>query len=388
MNKIPLRPNPFFLSFALIIFSYTNLFAQDDATDPVVRFDLIKPILEKNCVGCHNADDEAGGANLDDVDTIKDYIESGKPLESTMYHSILGTDGMSMMPPEEDDDGNKLPPLSELEILAIHTWITQGASFEGAEIKEKVEETRAIVYRSFLFSGYFHPAIVHFPIALFSISAFFIIFCFRSEALSDDTAYYLLLLGTLSSVVACVFGWAFADRNPVDIWDLSKGINRHRWVGIGVTVFAIAATVLGWRARNDVMGKRSNGMWKFGTVICAALIGLVGHQGGEEVYGEGFYDKAAEKLDIPFWPFKPEKEAKEQGNVADQNAKGIAGKDAAKKDGDANESGVNAAGDKKASDSGDSESDSAGDKKASDSEPNQEQKPDAPPVDPTIKKKN
>lgn len=384
MNKISMRPNPFFLSFVFVTFSCTSIFAQDDATDPVVRFDLIKPILEKSCLTCHNADDEAGGANLDDVDAIKDYIEAGKPLESTFYQSILGTDGMSKMPPEEDDDGNPLAPLSELEVLAIHTWISQGASFEGAEIKEKVEETRAIVYRSFLFSGYFHPAVVHFPIALFTISAFFIIFCFRSETLSDDAAYYLLLLGTLSSVVACVFGWAFADRNPVDIWDISKGINRHRWVGIGVTVVAMIATVLGWRTRNDVMGKRSNGMWKFGTVICAALIGLVGHQGGEEVYGEGFYDKAAEKLDIPFWPFKPDKEVKDEGGAADQNAKEIDAKNPTEEDAKSNKDGDNAVGEEKSS-SGD---DAADDKKASDSKPNEERKPDAPPVDPTIKKKD
>lgn len=316
MKVISMRPNLFLFSIFFVVIAHTNAFGQDEATDPVVRYDLIKPILEKSCVTCHNADDEAGGAILDDVDAIKDYIESGKPLESSLYQSILGTNGMSKMPPEEDDDGNELAPLTDLEVLAIHSWISQGASFEGAEIKEKVEETRAIAYRSFLFSGYFHPAIVHFPIALFTISAFFIIFCFRSEVLADDAAFYLLMIGTLSSIVACVFGWAFAERSPVNIWDISMGINRHRWLGIVATVIGLIATVLGWRARNDVMGKRNNGMWKFGAIICAALIGLVGHQGGEEVYGEGFYDKAAEKLDIPFWPFREDADA----DQADENA--------------------------------------------------------------------
>lgn len=381
MNKISMKLNPILFSAVFVFFSCTNVFGQDEATDPVVRFDMIKPILEKNCVTCHNAEDEAGGANLEDVDAVKEYIESGKPLESTLYQSILGTDGMSKMPPEEDDDGNELAPLTDLEVLAIHTWIIQGASFEGAAIKEKVAETRSIAYRSFLFSGYFHPAIVHFPIALFTISAFFVVFCFRSEVLADDAAYYLLLLGTLSSIVACVFGWAFAERSPVDLWDLSKGINRHRWVGIGTTVVAMISTFLGWRARNDVMGKRSNGMWKFGVVVSAAMIGLVGHQGGEEVYGEGFYDKAAEKLDIPFWPFKPEKEAEETADAVDQNA----AKNEAKQDADATTVEPDKDGDGSGPDKSGSD-ESGGDKNATDGSKNEEKKSDSPPVDPTIKK--
>ena len=375
MKVISMRPNLFLFSVFFVFIAYTNAFGQDEATDPVVRYDLIQPILEKNCVNCHNADDEAGGANLDDVDTIKDYIESGKPLESSLYQSILGTDGMSKMPPEEDDDGNELAPLTELEVLAIHSWISQGASFEGAEIKEKVEDTRAIAYRSFLFSGYFHPAIVHFPIALFTISAFFIIFCFRSEVLADDAAFYLLMIGTLSSIVACVFGWAFAERSPVNIWDISIGINRHRWLGIVVTVIGLIATVLGWRARNDVMGKRNNGMWKFGTIICAAIIGLVGHQGGEEVYGEGFYDKAAEKLDIPFWPFREAKES----DQADGKAEQADGEDS-EKNGANKDSNSDLADESKPDD----EPSDGGENGSGTSE--EEKKSDSPPVDPTIKK--
>lgn len=378
MKVISMRPNLFLFSALFVVAACTNLFGQDEATDPVVRYDLIQPILEKNCVTCHNADDEAGGANLDDVDAIKDYIESGKPLESVLYQSILGTDGMSKMPPEEDDDGNELTPLTELEVLAIHSWISQGASFEGAEIKEKVEETRAIAYRSFLFSGYFHPAIVHFPIALFTISAFFIIFCFRSEVLADDAAFYLLMIGTLSSIVACVFGWAFAERSPVNIWDISMGINRHRWLGIVATVIGLIATVLGWRARNDVMGKRNNGMWKFGAIICAALIGLVGHQGGEEVYGEGFYDKAAEKLDIPFWPFREDADADQPEGKVEQAGEENGDKNEAKADPDANPAGESKP-DDEPSDGEKSDENGTGTKE-------KEKKSDSPPVDPTIKK--
>lgn len=256
---------------------------------------------------------------------MMDYITPEKPLESSLFHSLTGAEGLSMMPPEEDNDGEPLDPCTPAEKALIYMWIQQGASLEGIQVAEVEEETRSAIYRLFLFSGYFHPAIVHFPIALITISAVFIILFFKNEALSDDAAFYLLMFGTLSAIVACLFGWGFAERNAVAVTDLSQGINRHRWVAIIATVLALVSTILGWRSRNEIMEKSRSSMWKFGVILTAALMGLTGHQGGEEVYGEGMYERAAVKLIPEFWPFgSDKKEADKKEAESDANESGAA----------------------------------------------------------------
>ncbi|MEC9094906.1 MAG: hypothetical protein VX438_19515, partial [Planctomycetota bacterium] len=111
-----------------------------------------------------------------------------------------------------------------------------------------------------------------------------------------------------------------------NLTNFELGINRHRWFGIGATVLAIITTVIGWRARNEVMLVNRSGMWKFGVILTAALMGVVGHQGGEEVYGEGVYERAAEKLIPEYWPFASEdkensKATENQNPKTDQESK-------------------------------------------------------------------
>lgn len=391
-----------FLTACLLVAGYSTLPAQDGATEPKIDFEkTIKPILEARCTNCHNAEDEEGGLDLTDRERLMEYIEPGKPLESSLYDSLTGANDMEQMPPEEDNDGNPLAPCTNQEMALIYYWIQQGASFEGAQPVEKKEEApKSAAYRIFLFTGYFHPAIVHFPIALITMSAVFIILFFRLESLSDDAAYYLLFFGTLAAVVACVMGWAFADRNPVSITNMDKGINWHRWSGIIATVVALITVIIGWRARSEIMQRnRSNGLWKFGVILTAVLMGLVGHQGGEEVYGEGMYDRAAKKLIPEYWPFKSDKKANGNQPAQDQAAETNKADDKTGQPAD-DEAGKNA----KPDDSPDS--DSSSDATTKENEPDASNDPDpdpktnrdnsesenrdkdGPPVDPTVNKNN
>ena len=308
MNSLGIQKVAVLVLGLLLFWNSGRSVSQDEAQVPKIDFTKsIKPIIDTRCATCHNEDDEEGGLDLNDTERLLEYVTAGEPLESGLYQSLTGAEGLSVMPPEEDNDGNALDPCTNSEMALIYLWIQQGGSLAGVKVEPKEEATQSAARRIFLFTGYFHPAVVHFPIALITMSAVFIVLFFRIESLSDDAAYYLLFFGTLSSIVACVFGWAFADKNPVALTDFSIGINRHRWFGIGATVLALVSVILGWRARNEVIGKRS-GLWKFGVIITAALMGLVGHQGGEEVYGEGMYERAAQKLIPEFWPFgEPEK---------------------------------------------------------------------------------
>ena len=288
----------------------------------------IWPILEKKCVMCHDADTEEGGLDLTNDSLIEEeYVVAEKPDESSLYDCLFEEGDFSLMPPEgeEDEDGNPLAPLTAAEKLVVQQWILQGAKFGDIEPVEKEELPAA--KRIFLYSGFFHPAIVHFPIGLITISAFFIVVFFRNKAISDDAAYYLLFFGTLASIVACVVGWSLAEsKEHFDgVWNF-EDINSHRWTGIIGTILALISTVLGWRARGDVMTKGSGGVWKFGVILTAAVMGFAGHQGGEAVYGEHFYQKEAQKLIPEYWPFSDE-----ESDTADDQDGGVEEKDEAEK---------------------------------------------------------
>lgn len=88
--------------------------------------DDVKPILEANCVECHNTDTRK--ANLD-LSTAEGLIaggdggpifEAGKPEKSLLYELIHNGE----MP-------RKREPLSDTEIKRVHNWIEAGARFQN-----------------------------------------------------------------------------------------------------------------------------------------------------------------------------------------------------------------------------------------------------------------
>ena len=61
-----------------------------------------------------------------------------------------------------------------------------------------------------------------------------------------------------------------------------------RWSRRSLAIIAL------WAIRSG--SDRLKGIWKFGLLVTAAMVGLVGHQGGELHYGEEFYQKAFDIL--------------------------------------------------------------------------------------------
>jgi len=73
------------------------------------------PILGKYALAAHGG---KGGVFLESYTDIMNYVESGNPEGSLLYHALIG-DGMPQMPPEN--------PLPDELIQTIHDWIEQGA---------------------------------------------------------------------------------------------------------------------------------------------------------------------------------------------------------------------------------------------------------------------
>lgn len=74
----------------------------------------VRPIIQKNCVGCHGGTNPSGGVRLENYFQIKSQADNGKLIGSVEHQT-----GFSSMPPS-----GKLP---ECQITVLKKWIEDGA---------------------------------------------------------------------------------------------------------------------------------------------------------------------------------------------------------------------------------------------------------------------
>ena len=92
----------------------------------------VRPILNKNCVGCHGGVKRAGKISFIYRDVVvatnaadEKVIHPGDPEDSEFIHRITTSDEDDRMPPAEHG-----PRLSEKEINLLRKWVRQGAAWK------------------------------------------------------------------------------------------------------------------------------------------------------------------------------------------------------------------------------------------------------------------
>ncbi|MEM0927370.1 MAG: DUF2231 domain-containing protein, partial [Planctomycetota bacterium] len=163
-----------------------------------------------------------------------------------------------------------------------------------SEAEEAPVAPRTLLGRVWVFQGFFHPATVHFPIALFLFGAMFVVLGWFWKPLGRQIPLACLLIGAPTAMASTAMGWALAAEEGYGSWskvDFDSEVFWHRWSGVIVSVLSMCLALIAianWR-KKAVKGERT---WKFGLLVLAALVGLVGHQGGELKYGADFYPRA------------------------------------------------------------------------------------------------
>ena len=125
-----------------------------------------------------------------------------------------------------------------------------------------------------------HPAIVHFPIALWLTSTLFDLIGWRrrEQALYREMAFWLIGLGLLGAAASILFGWT-------DLLDqMRQGVGtglliRHRlhsWLGYVGTAVYLVAFVWRWRTANRLTA----GLMLL-SLLGAGLITVTGYLGGD-----------------------------------------------------------------------------------------------------------
>ncbi|QDT02512.1 Planctomycete cytochrome C [Rubripirellula lacrimiformis] len=262
----------------------------------------IAPILQVRCLDCHGPEEAKNDFRVDDRELMMDYIEPEDAESSTLYVDYLTIDDEDMLMPPRAHGG----PLTPSELALVRVWINEGAEWpegvsltdalDAAEVPVAVVGPTTLVGRVWAAQGFLHPATVHFPIALLMLGAGFVVLGWKWPALGTQIPLACLLIGSVSAVVATVMGWSFAVEQGYGSWNrfdaemMEKEVFWHRWSGVIVSILSIGFAIVALLSlRSD--RPRLTFTWKLGLLICAAICGAVGHQGGEMSYGEDFYPK-------------------------------------------------------------------------------------------------
>lgn len=274
-----------------------------DADGKLVQFARdIAPILRSRCLKCHGPEDAKNDFRVDDRDSMMDFLEPEDVDASSLYTDYLVVDDQDMLMPPPSHGG----PLSLIELALIHTWISEGAVWPDGErlVESNVSETveamvlpKTFTERAWLAQGFLHPATVHFPVALLTVGALFVVVGWKWPELGTQIPMICLILGCISAIVASVMGWSFATEKGYGSWSrfdeamITRDIFWHRWGGVFVSAVSIICVVIAILSiRKD--SPKLTFLWKFGLLACAGIVGAVGHQGGEMTHGEDFYPKA------------------------------------------------------------------------------------------------
>lgn len=117
--------------------------AQSTAADDFTK--NVAPILNQNCVACHNAKTSEGGLNLESFEKLMvggdngKAIVAGDPESSELMARVRASDD-SVMPPVDNSVGAKA--LTEQQIELLNAWIRSGA------VPPTAENQRAIQWRT------------------------------------------------------------------------------------------------------------------------------------------------------------------------------------------------------------------------------------------------
>jgi mono/diheme cytochrome c family protein/uncharacterized membrane protein len=180
--------------------------------------------------------------------------------------------------------GNEPRPLPSIPPLRSG----EGGEAEESTSSEPGEEGPAVSFAEKLIGwlGRFHPATVHFPIAMLTAAAVAeLLRLLTRQPVFDAITRYCLWFGALTAVAAGALGWFLGEFHLIDA---SWLLTAHRWLGTSTLVSAVLLLGLSeWRRRPERGGGR---IWlRTALLIVTGLVLATGFFGGAVVYGLDHY---------------------------------------------------------------------------------------------------
>lgn len=133
-----------------------------------------------------------------------------------------------------------------------------------------------------------HPALVHFPVALFTVSlAADAIGRFRASVVANTLGYWCVILAVLGAAAAVAAGiW---DMNRADLAEAThRFVHLHRDIGLALIAMLSLLAIWRWRIwRRSTPENRAGWPYLASAALVFALLAFQGWFGGHLVYGLG-----------------------------------------------------------------------------------------------------
>jgi mono/diheme cytochrome c family protein/uncharacterized membrane protein len=263
----------------------------DQSAPSLLEVSGVEQLFQQRCVKCHGADG-TGKKARDRLPEIPDFTSSAWQAQrddAQLIASIL------------DGKGEGMPPargkVSEEQVRGLVTHVRafatargeqgatrpQGAGMAGAE---EVEPPTGLVPKLLRWLGRFHPASVHFPIALLTAAAVAELLGIATGKLAFAAiTRYCLWFGTLTAAGAGTLGWFLGGFR---LTDSSWVLTTHRWLGTSTVVCAGLVLLLSEAGRSPER-QRIRISFRVALLVVAALVSVTGFFGGAVVYGLRHY---------------------------------------------------------------------------------------------------
>jgi uncharacterized membrane protein len=131
-----------------------------------------------------------------------------------------------------------------------------------------------------------HPAIVHFPVALLSLAAFFaVISLFKKREFFKEIAFWNLLAGVIGAIAAVLTG-LIEEQSLVHNDAIHQLLEKHELNGFAILVLSFSLLTWIW-VRKTKVGRREYMVWVFCLVLGTGMVFYQGWLGGKMVFEQG-----------------------------------------------------------------------------------------------------
>jgi mono/diheme cytochrome c family protein/uncharacterized membrane protein len=260
-----------------------------------------RELFKQHCVKCHGADG-AGRETRRRQPGIPDFTDNSwqaRSNDAQLLASILDGKGKEMPPWRakiSEEQAQRL--LGHVRAFAPGTQgpsqqenrqpVAEAEESEAPAAAEPVdaEQPKNCFGKLIPWLGRFHPAAVHFPVALLAAAALAqLLRLATGKHVFDATSRFCLWFGALTAVAAAALGWfAGGFRLPDATWVLMT----HRWLGTATVACAGVVLLLGELGRRPDR-RRTRFGFRMALFAVAILVLATGFFGGAVVHGLKHY---------------------------------------------------------------------------------------------------
>jgi mono/diheme cytochrome c family protein/uncharacterized membrane protein len=251
----------------------------------------VRELFRQHCVECHGGDGAGKRARrrLPEIPDFTDPSWQSRRDDAQLLASILDGKGDEMPPNRDEIDEEQARALVAYVRAFAPTAGTLGRQDQegpAQDEQEGVVPARPLFRKLVRWLGKFHPAAVHFPIALLTAAALAeLLRIVTGKPAFDAISRFCVWFGALTAILAGTLGWFLAGFRPTDA---SWVMMTHRWLGTSTVVCAVLVLLLSELSRRPERPRTRMG-FRVILFVGAALVSATGFFGGALVFGIDHY---------------------------------------------------------------------------------------------------